>query len=98
MGDQKLRLRAETQPPSQICGEISKVCSSLLTRAPSEQLPYSPGLVLGKEGGGRNVNMAGVSLRSRDLAYLRFPGAIRALGLQTTHHAGAHLTSRPEAA
>jgi hypothetical protein len=27
----------------------------------------------------------GVSVRSRDLPYLRFPGAIRALGLQTTH-------------
>ena len=54
-------------------------------KPPGEQLPYSPGLVPGEEGGGANVNMAGVSLRSRDLAYLRFPGAIRALGLQTTH-------------
>ena len=51
----------------------------------SEQLPYSPGLVPGEEGGGANVNMAGVSLRSRDRPYLRFPGGIRALVLQTTH-------------
>jgi hypothetical protein len=33
----------------------------------SEQLPYSPGLVPGEEGGGANVNMGGVSVRSRDL-------------------------------
>ena len=47
-------------------------------------LPYSPGLVPGEEGGGANVNMGrGVSVRSRNLAYLRIPGAIRALGLQT---------------
>jgi hypothetical protein len=48
----------------------------------SEQLPYSPGLVPAEEGGGANVNMAGVSLRSRDNPYLRFPGAVRALVLQ----------------
>ena len=51
----------------------------------SEQLPYSLGLVPGEEGGGADVRMGRVSLRSRDLAYLHFPGAIRALVLQTTH-------------
>ena len=51
--------------------------------APSEQLPYSPGLVPGAQGGGANVNMAGVSLRSRDHPYLCFPGAVRALVFQT---------------
>jgi len=60
----------------------------------SEQLPYSPGLVLGEEGGGVNArDMGGVSVRRRDIPYLRFPPAIRALALQTTHHAGSHLTS-----
>jgi len=50
----------------------------------SEQLPYSPGLVLGEEGGGVNArDMGGVSVRRRDIPYLRFPGAIRALVLQT---------------
>ena len=51
--------------------------------APSEQLPYSPGLVPGAQGGGANVNMAGVSLRSRDHPYLCFPGAVRALVFET---------------
>jgi hypothetical protein len=47
----------------------------------SEQLPYSSGLVpAGTEGA--NVNMAGVSLRSRGNSCLRFPGAIRALVFQ----------------
>jgi hypothetical protein len=36
----------------------------------------------GEEGGGANVNVAGLSLRSRDNPYLRFPGAVRALVLQ----------------
>ena len=57
----------------------------LAINPPGEQLPYSPGLVPGEEGGGANVNMGGVSLRSRGRPYLRFPGGIRALGLQTTH-------------
>jgi len=55
------------------------------SNTPGEQLPYSPSLVLGEEGGGADVNVGGVSVRSRDLPYLRFPAAIRALGLQTTH-------------
>src|SRR5262249_24359664 len=89
----------EIESPSKFAVKFRRYAPALLPRGPSEQLPYSPGLVVGpKRVGGANVNMAGVSLRSRDLAYLRFPGAIRALGLQTTHHAGAHLTSRPEAA
>jgi len=33
--------------------KFRKYAPALLMRAPSEQLPYSPGLVLGKEGGGR---------------------------------------------
>ena len=50
----------------------------------SEQLPYSPGLVLGEEGGGVNArDMGGVSVRRRDIPYLRLPGGIRALVLQT---------------
>jgi hypothetical protein len=69
--------RAPQPPPS------LNICSGLLTRRPSEHLPYSPGLVPGEEGGGANVNMAGVSLRSRDHPYLRFPGAVRALVFQT---------------
>ena len=55
------------------------------SNTPGEQLPYSPSLVLGEGGGGADVNVGGVSVRSRDLPYLRFPAAIRALGLQTTH-------------
>jgi hypothetical protein len=51
----------------------------VLQIADSEQLPYSPGLIPGEEGGGANVNMAGVSVRSRDIPDLRFPGAIRTL-------------------
>jgi hypothetical protein len=43
-------------------------------------LPYSPDLVA-KTVEGANVNM-GVSVRSRDNPYLRFPGAVRALVLQ----------------
>ena len=36
----------------------------------SEQLPYSPGLVLGEEGGGVNArDMGGVSVRRRDIPY-----------------------------
>jgi hypothetical protein len=38
-----------------------------------------------KKGGGANVNMGGVSVRGRDLPYLRFPRAIGALVLQATH-------------
>jgi hypothetical protein len=42
----------------------------------SEQLPYSPGLVSGEEGGGANArDMGGVSVRRRYIPYLRFPGA-----------------------
>jgi len=64
--------------------ELLKVLLRPANAAPGEQLPYSPGLVR-EEGGGANVNMADVSLRSRDNPYLRFPGTIRALVLQTTH-------------
>jgi len=63
IADQSLRLYKSSSGSSatnrirgfpQICTEISKVCSNPANaRAPSEQLPHSPGLVLGKEGGGR---------------------------------------------